>query len=140
MITTAQFKSLPLGLKFIILLFLLNPFLGLWIFSDSGLSWILYAASILIITIFSLAVAYFLYERKNWMRLTVIVLAIIEIAFLVFYGAAMVSSLIFLQMGFWNFGLFILPLSLIVLPIAINIFFIWYFLRKRIKALFFIKT
>lgn len=126
-----RFDSFPSGLKAIILWFIFSPLLLFWLLSDFYTAYqTLYWISISVGIIFSWLVAYFLYKRKNWMRILLIVLSSIGIV-LVGIQLAIFIMLV-LSWGGFNLLLF----SSITLALLINVLFIWYLSRKRTKTFF----
>ncbi|MBI4994282.1 hypothetical protein HZC21_01400 [Candidatus Peregrinibacteria bacterium] len=126
-----HFGSFPFGLQAMILWFVFSPLLLFWFLSDFYTAYqTLYWISVSVGTIFSWLTAYFLYKRKNWMRILLIVLSCIGIVL----TGIQLATFIMLVLSWRYFDLSLL--SSITLALLINSLFVWYLSRKRTKAFF----
>jgi|SRR3989339_463290 len=124
-----KFRSFPGFFKFIIILFILSPFAVFFYESFPPLTrGIIFVLS----TIFSWGLSYFLVMRKNWARIIIKVLSILESIYLLILGTGVVFLTI---IGNFNIVLFFYSL-LNLAAIAFNLAIFVYFSKKRIKALF----
>ena len=140
-----QFKTLPLGLRIIIIFIAFGPFIGLLSAVFYQFSFSMHIVMFVITGSISWTMAHFLYKRVSWARKLLIVSSVLTIIWALF---AFIPGLFMLGIGGSNpasslgsalvfGGFFAILIFVINIPaIVISILVLWYMSRKHIKELF----